>query len=329
MDNYYWQIYLELEKELDNIIFTISFTKEQHRVYSPRISELIVRAGTQIESISQHIYANVTKRKQVVNFKTAIAYFDKKWKLSQKYIIIETNKINPTKETKLYVMPFGKMVYKESYNNGTILFASKQDPTIFSENIEEKDRCKAYSWENAYNNLKHNFYGSIKQYGNIYNLLETMAALYVLNLYFDPDSLIKNTFQLDESLQIKELKKSNVFSIIVQNCYIDDEQFIVDSLTSKNISFDNCVYINVQSINLLKERIEKILGSDWEILEDSYAKYEIPEYINKLFPRIKTFTSYSYIIRNQIKEKDLKHYSYYEHLLDKSNSMQTIKKMIE
>lgn len=325
MDNYYWQIYLELEKELDNIIFTISFTKEQHRVYSPRISELIVRAGTQIESISQHIYANVTKRKQVVNFKTAIAYFDKKWKLSQKYVIIETNKINPTKETKLYIMPFGKMAYKESYNNGEVLFASKQNPTVFSKNVEEKDRCKAYSWENAYNNLKHNFYDSIKQYGNVYNLLETMAALYVLNVYFDPDSQIKNTFQLDEILQIKELRKSNVFSIIVQNCYIDDKQFIIDDPVSGNIGFDNCTYINIQSINLLKEKIEKILGTDWEIMEDSYTKYEIPEYINNMLPKINAFTSYSYLIRNQITEKDLKHYNYYEHLLDKSNNNQTRK----
>lgn len=326
MDNYYWQIYSELEKELDNIIFTISFTKEQHRVYSPRISELIVRAGTQIESISQHIYANVTKRKQVVNFKTAIAYFDKKWKLSQKYAIIETNKINPTKETKLYIMPFGKMAYKESYSNGEVLFASKQNPTVFSKNIEEKDRCKAYSWENAYNNLKHNFYDSIKQYGNIYNLLETMAALYVLNVYFDPDSQIKNTFQLDEILQIKELRKSNVFSIIVQNCYIDDKQFIIDNPISNNIGFDNCTYINIQSINLLKEKIEKILGSDWEIVKDSYTKYEIPEYINNMLPKINVFRSYSYLIRNQITEKDLKHYNYYEHLQDRSNNNQTRKR---
>ena len=105
MDDSYWQIYLQFEKELKEIMYTISFDKKQKNVYSPRIAELIVRIGMQIKSVAQRIYTREKTDGGKVNYRTAIKLFNKKWNLREKGIVVITDNIKST-DKQLYLTPF-------------------------------------------------------------------------------------------------------------------------------------------------------------------------------------------------------------------------------
>ncbi len=56
MTNIYWPIYKNLESEVQKLSYSIHINDEQQKVYSSNISDIILRAATEIESISKELY---------------------------------------------------------------------------------------------------------------------------------------------------------------------------------------------------------------------------------------------------------------------------------
>lgn len=300
MDDSYWQIYLQLEKELKEIMYTISFDEKQKNVYSPRIAELIVRIGMQIESVAQQIYDREKPSHGKVNYRTALNYFNKKWNMLEKGIAVVTGNIKSTGK-RPYLKPFKGEVYKESYSKSELFYSDKDTPTVFKADVPLDRRAKAYRWENAYNNLKHNFYESIERYGTVQNLLTIASALYILNIYWSPNSFVlgvglSGSGRIDDSYN-----KSSIFDVFRLECVIRDESFVpVFPPWDQNLKFDWFSFLDIHNVESIKNEINE----DYELIVDD-KKYEIPESIAKEVEKAKPYKYYRLIMRNQMKESDL------------------------
>lgn len=56
MNNIYWPVFRNLEKNIEELSFAIHFDDTQQGVYSSRISDLVLRAAAEIESLSKELY---------------------------------------------------------------------------------------------------------------------------------------------------------------------------------------------------------------------------------------------------------------------------------
>lgn len=306
MDNTYWQIYSELEKELENIMYTISFVREHRKVYSPRIAELIVRCGMQIESTIQSLYAQEHKNtSSKINYKTCIEFLNKKWDFSERYVIIQTDKIKSANNNAMFIPPFSQLVDKVATINGKKHYCPKNSPNSFNVNVAKGQRCKAYVWENAYNNLKHNFYNSIEEYGNIFNLILIMSTLYLLNIYWDPGLELTNIYNGISVMKHTDITKSKVFSVLFLDCFVDNGSMILDYPHKNITSFGNYSFLNIQNIGLFRNKVHELLGDNWEEVTDDYTKYKVPKEITQLLPLLESLNNYNYIVRNQLKSSSL------------------------
>jgi len=61
MSNVYWPVYSNLEKGVDELAFAIHIDDAQLGVYSSRITDLILRAAAEIESLSKELYKGTSK----------------------------------------------------------------------------------------------------------------------------------------------------------------------------------------------------------------------------------------------------------------------------
>ena len=154
MSNIYWSVYKNLEKGVVNLSYSIHIDDNQLNVYSSYISDLILRASAEIESISKELYKLNGGSKIKIKYDTdALEYLNNLWKLDLKVVILSSiNCFQTNKELK----PFLK--------NEISTFHGKQ----------------TYSWNNSYQNLKHDRANSL-QYGSVKYLIDIMASLYVLD----------------------------------------------------------------------------------------------------------------------------------------------------
>ena len=167
MSNIYWPVYLNLEKSVDELAFAIHIDDEQMGVYSTRIMELIIRAAAEIESLSKELYrANGgTKNSAAIKYDDdAIKLLNNRWQLEQKKVIISSAHCFQTNRV---LKPFVKNEVRTASSTGK----------------------HTYSWNNAYQNLKHDRGNSMK-FGSVRYLFDILAALFVLNLYHR-DEVIK------------------------------------------------------------------------------------------------------------------------------------------
>ena len=56
MDNMYWPVYKNIEREFLKIAEYINICDEQLKVYSFHIADLIIRCAIEIEAISKELY---------------------------------------------------------------------------------------------------------------------------------------------------------------------------------------------------------------------------------------------------------------------------------
>ena len=159
--NLYWPIYKNLEKEVLNLANYIHFEDAQLEVYSSYIADLIVRCYVEIEAISKEMYKEITGNSKNVNGKhlkfdtDCLELLEEKWKLSSKQITLSA--MNMYFSNKMRIL--------------TPLYKANQ--------------CgkSASGWARAYQALKHDRKNNLKL-GNIGNLIQSMGALYILNLYY-------------------------------------------------------------------------------------------------------------------------------------------------
>lgn len=221
MINIYYPIYINLESELLDLTYNIHIDDNQLGVYSSKISDLILRAAIEIESISKELYYSVVEKEtNNIRFDDAIKHLNKLWLLDKKKIIISSVSCFQTEKV---LSPFIK---DEPKTNGKM----------------------TYSWNNSYQNLKHDRAKSIK-YGNIKYLFDILGALYILNIYYK-----NQTFSLKQGYTDADLPytlDSKLFSIKIHqwSTYDDTANYV------KKSDFDECIYLTKWTDESLENHI--------------------------------------------------------------------------
>ena len=186
----FWQTYLNIENEvleLSKIVYisdaptSISKASHQLETYSPYIADLLIKCCVEIEAISKELYfdngGTKSRGSKDLYFDTdCIDLIYQKWNLDRKVVIIVASNFNLTKDENRILTPL-RNAHKPS---------------------------KVY-WAKAYQAVKHNRYDYL-YYGNIKALLQALAALYLLNVYYRDVKLFskyKDYKQLDMSLGSK------------------------------------------------------------------------------------------------------------------------------
>lgn len=181
----FWQTYLNLEKEVIEVSKYIFFTDEvlvnskgklvtqscnsQLEVFSPHISDLLVRCCVQIEALSKELYFDNGGTKprgdtSIFFDEDCLKLIDIKWQTHSKEVLIVAPFFNFTKDENRILKP-----------------------------LKEAHKRQGTYWEKAYQAVKHDRYSSLQK-GNIKALIHALAALYLLNLYYRNDSWI-TTYQ--------------------------------------------------------------------------------------------------------------------------------------
>lgn len=209
--NLYYPVYENLEDNFNDLTHNIHFDDTQTTVYSSKIIDLILRSASEIESITKELYKRYSgDENESVKFdEVGIKFLNKKFNLEKKEVYLShpncflTNKI---------IKPFEKSTNRNNSNK------------------------KTYSWNLAYQNLKHNRAQYI-EYGNIQNLIDILAALFLLNIYYKDE-----IYEVDSSFNPKNFDSklnSKIFSINLSNSAGDD----IRGIFHKNSDFDKSVYV--------------------------------------------------------------------------------------
>lgn len=177
----YWQTYLNLEKEIIEVSKFIFITDEkivnkngteriepcytQLGTFSPHIADLLVRCCIQIEAISKELYYELKGEKKrgdsSIKFDAdCLKLIDKTWNTHKKSVLVVAPYFNLTREENNVLWP-----------------------------LKEAHKPKGTYWERAYQAVKHDRYACLCA-GNVKALLQAMAALYLLNIYYRKDTWV-------------------------------------------------------------------------------------------------------------------------------------------
>ena len=110
--NLFFPVYKQLEKELDELSYFITFDKKQLKTYSIKISELLLRTVSEIENISKELckrekikfYDKNKHIRKVVYFNDYFEKLEDLFLLSKKYVSFDLDNaeveiINPVADT--------------------------------------------------------------------------------------------------------------------------------------------------------------------------------------------------------------------------------------
>ncbi|MBP1639489.1 MAG: hypothetical protein H6Q17_1072 [Bacteroidetes bacterium] len=177
----FWQTYLNLEKEVIEVSKYIFFTDEvfvnghgsivaqpcitQLETFSPHIADLLVRCCVQIEALSKELYFDNggTKARgdnSIFFDEDCLKLIDVKWQTHNKLVMVVAPFFNFTKNENRILKP-----------------------------LREAHKRKGTYWERAYQAVKHDRYSSLQK-GNVKALIQALAALFLLNIYYRNDSWI-------------------------------------------------------------------------------------------------------------------------------------------
>lgn len=177
----FWQTYLNLEKEVIEVSKYIFFTDEvlvnsnggivaqscntQLETFSPHIADLLVRCCVQIEAISKELYFDNggTKARgdnSILFDEDCLKLIDIKWETHNKIVMVVAPFFNFTKNENRILKP-----------------------------LREAHKKQGTYWERAYQAVKHDRYSSLQK-GNVKALIQALAALFLLNIYYRNDSWI-------------------------------------------------------------------------------------------------------------------------------------------
>lgn len=244
MNNMYWPIYMNLENEVLDLANRIHFSDDQVKVYSIYIADLIVRAATEIESISKELYKEIGGNmeptdehgeRRTLYFDTdCINLLEEEWKLSKKHISVSA--IN--------------------------MFFEKQENIVLAPLYKANKRGSSGSkWKRAYQALKHDRNNSLS-IATISNLINILGALYILNLYYRDDQIDLGRVYMNETIFDSRMG-SNLFSAkyfhaspIAVSRIMNDS-----SITPFNIEeFENSIFI------------QKYDDKSFEAMHESFCK---------------------------------------------------------
>lgn len=212
-DNLYWAVYKNLEKELLDLSYQIHIDDNQLGVYSVKIAELLLRCSVEIESIAKDLYEQEGgNEKGNPKFDSVcLKFLEDKWLLSKKKVYISA--------ASFYLM-----------DGNNIL-----TPLLNAE-LGSKD-TNSPKWKQAYMAIKHDRAKSLPEFGNIGNLINAMAVLFLLNVYHKNES-----FKLGpngENSSFPWSMGSEIFNIKLQKWTGNTD----NGEATKSPDYDECVFV--------------------------------------------------------------------------------------
>lgn len=269
----FWQVYLNLENEVLDlskyILFTDTTLKIDNKtktlkvvdnnyhldVYSPFIADLLVRCCVEIEAISKELYfdngGTKTRGSKDIYFDTdCIALLNQNWNIEDKTVIISTSNFHFTKEENRILTP-----------------------------LKGADKRSKVYWAKSYQAVKHDRYNSL-YLGNIKALLQSIAALYLLNIYYKD---IKFSTKYLEYRKLDMSFGSKIFTIKLPN-----DGYIVDVINGKSITdvlhSEDSPYILKYVDSTYREVIEANKKSVQQVNDYWIAQSELkePKFIKQL-----------------------------------------------
>lgn len=191
--NYYWPVYLNLEKEFLSIADIIHVSDDQLKVYSMRIADMLVRTAVEIEAIAKELYfangGGTRADGKAPYFDTdCMEHLENLWHMGKKVVLVT-----------------GATIYLQEESNRRLTPLHKAN----------KRGSKSSGWNKAYQAVKHDRVKSLRS-GNLENLLHALAALYLLNLYYKDEEFSYSN--KDTYLNLKDYSfGSQLFSVLKPN----------------------------------------------------------------------------------------------------------------
>lgn len=213
MTTLYWQVYRNLEKEFLQLAEVIHIDDNQLGIYSMRIADLLMRSVVEIEALSKELYLSsggeILQNSDMYFDTVCMKYLNELWAIEKKVVMVVAPTIYISQDVNKVLNPLHK--------------ASKRGSS-------------SAIWNRAYQAIKHNRAKELQQ-GNVRNLLHSLAALYILNLYY------KNT-EIPDIAQGEEKNVDSSFGSALFAVKIHIPQGLTsDGEYHKENDFDECVYI--------------------------------------------------------------------------------------
>lgn len=188
--NLYFPVYRSIESEVIELSKGIYFSDEQLNVYSIKISELLSRCLTEIESLYKDLYRH-TKNNDPEKIGDAWRFLDKEWGLSAKQLAITSDNFFFDKSFRPYFAPFD--------------YINRSSDDFYA----------------AYNAIKHDRAKNLPK-ANLNALIRALGALYILNVYYKNKPLPSAAFTpkragravgvfLDIGLDLNELLEGSLY----------------------------------------------------------------------------------------------------------------------
>ena len=216
--NIFWNIYKNIERELIQISNIIHIDDNQLNVYSPKITELLIRTVVEVEAISKELYfkngGNKENDNQLFFDTDCIDFLENKWLLSKKKVIVSAPNFYFNNEDNRVLTPLKKA---------------------------NKRGSSSSKWLIAYQAVKHNRNNSLSK-GNLKNLIGALAGLYVLNIYYK--DLVYSLSRDSNGTNFDNSLGSSIFSVDIHkytDITYDNEK--EDMPYKKSINYDSSVYI--------------------------------------------------------------------------------------
>lgn len=214
MNQFFWNAYKRLEKEVLVLSEDIHFSDDQLEVYSSKIGDLLVRTAIEVESLSKVLYfanGGTMPTDRDLYFDTdCMKLLEDKWLLSKKAIFMSSPFFYFKNEENLTLRPLHK-----AFKRGT----------------------SSSKWQQAYQAVKHDRINNLKR-GNIGNLLLALGALYILNIYYR-DTKFESVTDKDAS-NIDWGLGSEIFSVKVSH---ESGGASNDKIYVKKSDYDECIYL--------------------------------------------------------------------------------------
>lgn len=213
----YWQVYLNLEKELLSIFDIIHVDDVQLNVYSTKIADLLIRITVEIESIAKTLYFSNGGPKpddKSLYFDTdCMNHLVQLWDIDKKVVLVTCSNLFLSQEANLILTPLHK-----SHKRGS----------------------SSAEWCKAYQAIKHNRAKELKN-GNLKNTIRALAALYILNLYLKDETI---EYSVHGEILFKDFSfSSKIFSILPPNNI--GRRFYDDGKYYKGADFEKHIYVAI------------------------------------------------------------------------------------
>ncbi|WP_417672387.1 hypothetical protein [Roseibium sp.] len=191
--NVFWPVFKQLEERAVQLTRDIHVCDDQLFVYSSVIADVIIRAVIEIEAITKQLYqrefGGAGAEKENSENTDHKRFDDLLKKICGKWCLDE------------------KVVFISHYN----CFQSEKVLLPFKKNVSKTGGQKqTYSWNNAYQDLKHDRSKYLPS-GNLRNMFSALSAAYLLNLYFRDEVIDLKKDSLASSLN--PAMGSSMFSI--------------------------------------------------------------------------------------------------------------------